>query len=175
MKKTIFGLMALCAVSLGFVSCGSDDIDLNRGTHSEQPQNAKQGTFVGTMSIYEGSLDKLVSSKTDENATVTITPGEGAYTAKIVVNSPKNADASGCCVVNVVWKGDDIQFFTSNVVADEKDKESIRYGVNKDINVAVTGYTVGERLHVSYAKTVKSGRTTNTFFYKFDGRFNAAE
>lgn len=160
MKKAIYSLMAVCALTLGFVSC-SDDTDLDRGQHSDLPEAKAQGTYAGTLTIYDTAVSDTTITHSGA-ATVTLAPGSNSYSANFTMQS-EAADANGDCTVNIAWSNDGFKFAipaASGTIAN-----------GSSANVTVNGEVQPDgSMVVSYSKTVRSGRSTKTFFYKFSGK-----
>lgn len=164
MKKVIYSLMAIFALSLAFVSCSDDTID--HGTHVKDPQSVAKGTYKGTLTIYKASLEDTIPV-VKENSIVAVEESENHYSVKMTMTSGQ-ADADGSYIANISWANSDMKF-SGVIPSNTTDKESIGFG--SSAVVVVNGeISAAGNLIMSYSKTVKVGRSSNTYFYKYVGK-----
>lgn len=140
----------MCSV---VTSCGDDDIDWNRGTHSTRPEATAAGTYNGTWEVF--NADGVTSEGTYDGS-VTIAAGSSAYTVNITTVCNTVAAASGETVANIAWSNDDQKIFST-----------VKNGT---LDATVNGEVVSGNLNFKFSKFVRSGRTTITKFYQFKGR-----
>lgn len=153
MKKIIFGLVALASMSLTLVSCGGDDIEVDRGTHAQLPEQAAAGTYAGTW--YAADDDAFSTGLTSEEGTVVFTPGEVAYTVNVTTNFPSNAAACGTTIANIMWKNNDFNFGNANAVG--------------TLATPLNGVIQDNVMTMMFFKSYKEGRKTIVKFFRFEG------
>ena len=77
MKKIIFSLAAMLALSCSFISCGNDDD--NDITFSTTPEKAAAGTYTGNWTITSDA------ETIEGSGTITIAPTSTPYNADITI------------------------------------------------------------------------------------------
>lgn len=165
MKKTLYSLMALCALSFGLISCDDDDA-IDHGKHAQLPEQQAAGTYVGSLSVYETDLE---SEPAVVEATVTITAGKDPYTATFSMESG-NTSANGDICTNFVWTNNNFLFASIPVSYNAATPELNSIANGSSAAVVVNGDITDGVMTASYSKTVKSGRSSKTYFYKFSGK-----
>ena len=153
MKKILYSLFALMAMCTFVTSCGDDDIDWNRGTHSSLPESTAAGTYTGTWEVF--NTDGVTSEGTFDG-TVTIAAGSSAYTVNVTTACSEVAAVSGETAANIAWSNDDQKIFST-----------VKNGT---LATTINGEIVSGVLNLKFPKAVKSGRTSVTKFYQFKGR-----
>ena len=134
-------------------SCGDDDIDWNRGTHSTCPEATAAGTYNGTWEVFG---DDGVTSEGTFNGSVTIAAGSSAYTVNVNTVCGEVAAATGETAANIAWSNDD-----------QKISSTVKNGT---LDATINGEIVSGVLNLKFSKSVRSGRTTVTKFYQFKGK-----
>ena len=153
MKKILYSLFALLAMFTLVTSCGDDDIDWNRGTHSTRPEATAAGTYNGTWEVFG---DDGVTSEGTFNGSVTIAAGSSAYTVNVNTVCSEAAAATGETAANIAWSGDDQKIFST-----------VKNGT---LATTINAEIVSGVMNLRFSKTVKSGRTSVTKFYMFKGK-----
>ena len=149
MKKILYSLLAVLAVTFALVSCGDDD---NSGSkHATPPEETFAGTYEGTWTKYDSDGTTVLAE--GQEGVFTVAKGDVSYSAKLTFSDTEDssADASDV-VVNIAWNGDNAKFYTT----------STSLPVNGEV-------TTGGLLIAKFSKTVKSGKKTNTYFFAFNG------
>ena len=155
MKKFLFGIFAVAALSLGFVSCDDDD-DIDRGTHKTGAASAFAGEYAGLWTII--SSDGVTIEKDSIDGSVIVAASDTAASivnitltcADITAINGKSTD------VNISWKNSNAKF--SNPLSSN--------GIGTLINGEISG---DGQLDTKFSLSVRSGRSTVTKFYKFTG------
>lgn len=154
MKKILYSLFAVLAVSFALVSCGDDD----NGTakHDTLPEDKFSAMYSGTWTTY--NADGTTVEKEGEAGTFIVAKGDVNYSAKLTftdVTTP-SIDASDV-VVNIVWSGDNAKFFST----------ATALPINGEI-------TSDGKITAKFSKTVRQGKSTKTNFYAFSGQISVA-
>ena len=142
--------MAMCTF---VTSCGDDDIDWNRGTHSSLPESTAAGTYTGTWEVF--NTDGVTSEGTFDGS-VTIAAGSSSYTVNVTTVCGSVEAASGETAANIAWSNNDLKLFSTVM--------------NGTLETMVNGEIVSGNLNLKFPKTVREGRKTMTKFYQFKGR-----
>lgn len=158
MKKTLYSIFAVLSLCLAFVSCDDDDIDVNRGTHSQLPETVVAGTYNGQYVVYKADGVTEVGTYP---ATVTMTAGESKYTVRLE-SVCDQADINGAeeMPLNISWANDDIKFWgltTPGTTAGFLN------------SAGLNGTYSNGTLSFKFSKTIREGRSTVTKFYVFNG------
>jgi hypothetical protein len=153
MKKILYSLFALMAMCTFVTSCGDDDIDWNRGTHSSLPEGTAAGTYTGTWEVF--NTDGVTSEGTFDGS-VTIAAGSSSYTVNVTTVCAEAVAASGETTANIAWSNNDLKLFST------VKNGSLETMINGEINSGA--------LNLKFSKSVRSGRTTVTKFYQFKGK-----
>ena len=153
MKKIIYSLFALMAMCTFVTSCGDDDIDWNRGTHSSLPESTAAGTYTGTWEVF--NTDGVTSEGTFDGS-VTIAAGSSSYTVNVTTVCGSVEAASGETAANIAWSNNDLKLFSTVM--------------NGTLETMVNGEIVSGNLNLKFPKTVREGRKTMTKFYQFKGK-----
>lgn len=151
--------MAALALCFGFTSCDDDDVDIDRGTHSELPETVLAGTYTGTYTVYNADG---VTEESTADATVTFAAGEASHTATFSSNCPDNANMTGAeeGALNCAWANEGILFWGPSTAGT----------TSGYLNTAVLNGTYEDgTLTFRFSKSVRSGRKTVTNFYQFTG------
>lgn len=158
MKKTLFGILVVLTCCISFISCSDDDFDVNRGTHSDLPENVISGSFTGEYEVY--SADGVTLENTYP-ATVNISPGKNKYTLLFEsVSSESVMNGAEENPLNVAWANNDIKFWGPS-------SAGTKAGF---LNSAALNGTYSDGvLTFRFSKTVREGRKTITKFYQFKG------
>lgn len=149
MKKILYSLLAVLAVTFALVSCGDDD---NSGSkHATPPEETFAGTYEGTWTKYDSNGTTVLAE--GQEGTFTIDEGDVDYSAKLTFSDKDDSsvDASDV-VVNIAWNGDNAKFYTTVT--------------SLPVNGEVTSAGL---LIAKFSKTIKSGKKTNTYFFAFKG------
>lgn len=153
MKKTIFCLFALAAVSAGFSSC-EDDINFDRGTHSSRPAAQAAGSYNGTWTVF--SSDGTTIEKEGVNGSVEIASADDEIVNVSLVCADVAALNGKSSVANISWANNGFVFsnpLSSNGLATMFMGEVSEQGA----------------MNLKFSMSVRSGRTTVTKFYQFKG------
>lgn len=142
--------MAMCTF---VTSCGDDDIDWNRGTHSSLPESTAVGIYTGTWEVF--NTDGVTSEGTFDGS-VTIASGSSSYTVNVTTVCGSVDAASGETAANIAWSNDDLKLFST-----------VKNGT---LETMVNGEIISGALNLKFSKTVRVGRTTVTKFYQFKGK-----
>lgn len=161
MKKIIFSIFALAAVSLGFVSCGDDDDPVI--THEKSAAEACEGTYAGKWTAFEAQAhrdgDSLVVASSD--GSLTFAPTDNKYVANLTMKSVSTEDVFNINVtdkVNISW--------ANNIIRFSNPKATCNFGC------AVGSEIVDGKVEVRIVKSVKvpGSRQPKTVYYKFVGQ-----
>ena len=142
--------MAMCTF---VTSCGDDDIDWNRGTHSSLPESTAAGTYTGTWEVF--NTDGVTSEGTFDGS-VTIAAGSSSYTVNVTTVCGSVEAASGETAANIAWSNDDLKVFST-----------VKNGT---LETMINAEIVSGNLNLKFSKTVREGRKTMTKFYQFKGK-----
>ena len=142
--------MAMCTF---VTSCGDDDIDWNRGTHSSLPEGTAAGTYTGTWEVF--NTDGVTSEGTFDGS-VTIAAGSSSYTVNVTTVCGSVDAVSGETAANIAWSNNDLKLFSTVM--------------NGTLETMVNGEIVSGNLNLKFPKTVREGRKSMTKFYQFKGR-----
>jgi len=153
MKKILYSLFALLAMCTFVTSCGDDDIDWNRGTHSTRPEATASGTYNGTWEVFG---EDGVTSEGTFDGSVTISAGSSSYIVNVSTVCAAEAAITGETVANIAWSNDDQKLFST-----------VKNGTLETI---INGEIVSGNLNLKFSKSVRVGRKTTTKFYQFKGR-----
>lgn len=134
-------------------SCGDDDIDWNRGTHSSLPEATAAGTYSGTWEVFG---EDGVTSEGTFDGSVTLAAGSSAYIVNVTVVCGSVEPANGETVANIAWSNDDLKFFSTVK--------------NGSLETTVNGEIFSGVMNLKFSKTVRAGRKTVTKFYQFRGK-----
>ena len=161
MKKLIFSLLALAAVSCTFVSCSDDELNLGP-SKSESPVATAAGTYNGTWTVYDTDGVTEVATYT---GSMTFSQGEAAYTANLTAAAESaftllnGAEA----VANLAWAGDNI-----TVVNASTSNGFVKFS-KASAGTGLSGLISNGSFVVKFSLTVKVGRSSKTQFYQFKG------
>lgn len=153
MKKILYSLFALLAMCTVVTSCGDDDIDWNRGTHSSLPEATAAGTYSGTWEVFG---EDGVTSEGTFDGSVTLAAGSSSYIVNVTTVCSEVATASGETTANIAWSNDDLKVFST-----------VKNGT---LAATINAEIVSGIMNLKFSKTIKSGRTSVTKFYQFKGR-----
>lgn len=150
MKKIIYSMLALVALTSMFISCGSDD----PAPKSQTPAEFAVGTYKGTFKVtiddtetkeYIGNTVTLAAGKTGNDVKVNVTCGEAAGT--------------GETVASITWANDDVKFINQETAGT----------LNTKIDGMVTSAGV---MTLYFTKIHKVGRTSHVYKFAFTGTKN---
>lgn len=157
MKKLIYSLFAVLALSCTFVACSDDDDDA--AAPAGNPAEAAAGTYTGTWQIILDG-DTAVTP-----GTVTLAPGDTAFVAKVGVDIPEytikvngrdsKRTFSAKEVANIAFAGNANSFVFSNA-------SGVKLG-----NFA--GRIAEGSANVYFQTSERVGRKNYTFVYNFVG------
>lgn len=165
MKKTIYGLLVLCAACFAFTSCGDDD-DNNLGTHSEQPGAASAGIYTGTWTEYNSKGEP--TKNVDLPGTVEII-NSGAYTATLrAACTPAIWLLDGEQQVNCVWANDIVKY-ANNILNGTFGSDAPNSNIILQSST-VDGTCDNGVMTLNIQRGYKQGRPTYTYIYKFTGK-----
>lgn len=107
MKKILYYLFAVLALSCSFISCSDDDDDAT--IHSVTPEKAAAGVYSGTFTrVQDGTTDTLYTQ-----GTVTITATDSAYCADVTYDCTGDFTFNATSVANISYAGNGF-VFTNN-------------------------------------------------------------
>ncbi len=109
MKKFIYSLLALTAVSLGFVSCDEEEGE-NGFKHDTHPEVTTAGTYVGKWKL---TTDEAGSEPQYEDGTIILAATDSAYVTYVTVECPTSEDINGSSTANIGTMNDD-GYYISN-------------------------------------------------------------
>ncbi|WP_295434490.1 hypothetical protein [uncultured Prevotella sp.] len=150
MKKILYYLFAVLALSCSFISCSDDDDDAT--IHSVTPEKAAAGVYSGTFTrVQDGTTDTLYTQ-----GTVTITATDSAYCADVTYDCTGDFTFNATSVANISYAGNGF-VFTNN-------------STSNGLGASFIGRISSEGTLSSYFKVQqKSGRKTYTYYYNFSG------
>ena len=148
MKKILYSMLAVLAVSFGFVSCGDDDED-NIITYSTTAEKASEGTYSGS---WVRVLNDEVVTYT---GTVTLTATDSVGYTNVTFSCPE-ASINATSVANIWNAGNGFQFVNQ---VSSNGLGATFAGRIYDDGKLTTGFTI----------TQKVGRKSYEFVYKFEG------
>ena len=153
MKKIIFSLAAMLALSCSFISCGNDDD--NDITFSTTPEKAAAGTYTGNWTITSDA------ETVEGSGTITIAPTSTPYNADITIEGSFSTTALNVNATSI-----------ANIT-------HANYGFvfnNNSINPLGASFTgkIDENgtIGVNFQKEVKVGRKQYKYNYVFWGKKN---
>lgn len=146
MKKFIYSLFAVLALSLTFVSCSDDDDDAV--APAGNPAEAAAATYSGTWT------QVLDGDTATAPGTLVITPGDTAFVANVAVScSDFKVDASE--VANIAFAGNATSFVFNNAAG-------------KTLGNFAGRVTDG-KASIMFSMEQRKGRKRYTYNYTFDG------
>jgi hypothetical protein len=153
MKKIIFSLAAMLALSCSFISCGNDDD--NDITFSTTPEKAAAGTYTGNWTITSDA------ETVEGSGTITIAPTSTPYNADITIEgsfSTTALDVNATSIANISHANNGFVFNNN---------------ATNPLGASFTGKiddngTIG----VNFQKEVKVGRKQYKYNYVFWGKKN---
>lgn len=149
MKKYIYSLFAVLALSLTFVACSDDD---DEGYTSDgHPEIAAAGVYSGTWTrIYSG--DTLTAE-----GTMTVTATDSAYCADIAYYCG-DFSLDVASVANITYAGSSTKFYYGNAASDAN-------GLGANFAGKITEGTATAMFTI----TQKVGRKEYVYAYTFEG------
>lgn len=153
MKKIIFSLAAMLALSCSFISCGNDDD--NDITFSTTPEKAAAGTYTGNWTITS-------DAETVEGAgTITIAPTSTPYNADITIEGSFSTTALNVNATSIA----NISHANNGFVFNNNATNPLGASFTGKID---DNGTIG----VNFQKEVKVGRKQYKYNYVFWGKKN---
>ncbi len=155
MKKIIFSLAAMLALSCSFISCGNDDD--NDITFSTTPEKAAAGTYSGNWTI--SSDTETVG---EGEGTITIAPTSTPYNADITIEgsfSTTSLNVNATSIANISHANNGFVFNNNN------DKNPL--GTSFTGKIDESGV-----IGVNFVKEVRVGRKQYKYYYTFLGKKN---
>ncbi len=161
MKKFLYFLFAVLALSCTFVACSDDDDD-DAAAITGNPAPAAAGTYVGTWTI-EGDVDTVTTS-----GTITVAATDSAYTADftfvadevsmyVTATSTSSISLDATSVSNITYAGSTSRFMYQNG------------SENNGLGTAFAGIIEDGSITSYFTITQKVGRKSYTFKYNFEG------
>lgn len=161
MKKILYTLFAILALSCTFVSCSDDDEDA--AAPAGNPAEVAAGTYTGTWSI---TLDtttvevpgSITVAATDSDYTADITIACDQYTMK-VGRSRSRLGINVTSIANIAYAGGNGESFQFNNGVD-----------SNPLGVAFAGRIDNGKAIAYFTKKLRVGLRTNDFNYRFSGQ-----
>lgn len=164
MKKLLFSLLALAAVSCAFVSCKDDEMDLGP-TNTTAPTTVAVGNYSGTWTVYDSDGVTVLET---HNGSMTISEGSNNTLANISTAAPGFTTLDGATsVVNLAWANENVTVV--NASTSNGFKKFAEVSAKASAGTGLSGLVENGTLVMKFSLTVKSGRSTNTMFYEFKG------
>lgn len=160
MKKLLFSLLALAAVSCAFVSCDDDDMNLGP-SNTSAPTPVAAGNYSGTWTVYDSDGVAVLET---HSGTMTISEGSNSTLANISTAAPGFSTLDGAtAVANVAWANENVTIVNASTSNGFKEFAKASAGTG------LSGLVENGTLVMKFSLTVKSGRSTKTMFYEFKG------
>lgn len=149
MKKFIYSIFAVLALSCSFVACSSDDDEnINFSSSAEQ----------GSAGTYSGTWTRTGDDGTESySGTVTLAPGSATGVTSVTFSCP-DANINATSVANVWHANYGYQFF--NQTASDANGLGVSFAGRVDQSGA---------LNTSFTISQKVGRKNQEFKYEFNG------
>ena len=153
MKKILYSMMAVLALSCTFVACGSDGDDTP--TYTTTAEKASAGTYSGifTRTDVDGKAESF-------DGTITLTPTDSVGCTDVTFLCT-DASLDKTAVANVANAGQGFKFVNNQASNGLGAKFS---GQISGTGVLTAAFTINQRV----------GRSTTTFFYTFEGARGAS-
>lgn len=152
MKKIIFSLAAMLALSCSFISCGDDDNDI---TFSTTPEKAAAGTYSGNWTITSDT------ETVEGTGTITIAPTSTPYNADITIEGSFSTTALNVSATSIA----NISHANNGFIFNNNSTNPL--GASFTGKIDENG-TIG----VNFQKEVRVGRKQYKYNYVFWGKKN---
>ena len=150
MKKIVYSLVVLLAMSCVFIACSNDDNnDMNFDTTAEK---AAAGIYQGMWTQTEDGTDNIPTCE----GTITLTPTDSVNCVDITFNAP-DFSISATSVANIAHAQNGF-VFNNNV-----DKNGLEAAFAGKIDENGT-------LKANFMKQMRVGRKQYTYFFVFEGK-----
>lgn len=137
---------------VSFVSC-RDEADIPSTGDPINPEKEAAGTYTGEWQVYKGENRE---HQGDFPGSITITPGEYAYTCSVTLTCDGYANLNGTGVANIVKQSRSYRFYNE---VKENGLDAVFSGT-----IAFDGAAA-----MSFSKAIKSGRVTTVYYFDFTG------
>lgn len=152
MKKFLFSIFAIAALTCTLVACGSDDNDKSYN-QTGSPATASAATYSGTWT-------RSTSDGTPETATGTITlvAGDNDYTTSMSFVCSQ-FDLNSTSIANITWANDGFVF----------NQDVIDNNPSNGLGAKFSGHITNGIITTKFSLTKKVGRKTTTYYFSFEG------